>query len=160
MGNAILFNMKPEAAAYIFGSSQYPDIEGFARFYKRREGTVVAVQVKGLPASAKPCEQRIFGFHIHEGGSCTGNASDPFADTGSHYNPYECDHPEHAGDLPPLFGDSTGYAMEIFYTGRFEPQEVVGRTIVIHDMPDDFKTQPSGGSGTKIACGEIFQNPQ
>ena len=44
--------------------------------------------------------------------------------------------------------------MEI-YTGRFYPMDVVGRTIVLHEMPDDFKTQPSGDSGMKIACGEI-----
>ena len=43
------------------------------------------------------------------------------------------------------------------YTTRFFPEEVVGKTVVIHDMPDDFRTQPSGNSGEKIACGQIVQ---
>ncbi len=49
------------------------------------------------------CGQRIFGFHIHEGTRCSGTSVDHFADAGSHYNPSNCPHPMHAGDLPPLF---------------------------------------------------------
>ena len=64
------------------------------------------------------------------------------------------EHPRHAGDLPPVLGNDGTAWMEI-YTGRFYPMDVVGRTIVLHEMPDDFKTQPSGDSGMKIACGEI-----
>lgn len=63
-------------------------------------------------------------------------------------------HPEHEGDLPPLLSDK-GTAWMMVYTTRFFPEEVVGKTVVIHDMPDDFRTQPSGNSGEKIACGEI-----
>ena len=40
-------------------------------------------------------------------------------------------------------------------TNRFAVKDIIGRTVVIHDKPDDFTTQPSGGSGVKIACGEI-----
>ena len=63
-------------------------------------------------------------------------------------------HPRHAGDLPPVLSNDGTAWMEI-YTGRFYPMDVVGRTIVLHEMPDDFKTQLSGDSGMKIACGEI-----
>ena len=59
--------------------------------------------------------------------------------------------------MPPLFGND-GFAMMMFYTDRFYPETVIGRTVVIHDMPDDFKTQPAGDSGMKIACGEIKEN--
>ena len=72
----------------------------------------------------------------------------------THYNPNQCAHPYHAGDLPPLFG-SNGYAFEAFLTDRFTVSEVIGRTVIIHSKPDDFSTQPSGNSGEKIACGEI-----
>ena len=41
------------------------------------------------------------------------------------------------------------------YSGRFHPEDVIGRTLVIHLYPDDFQTQPSGDSGMKIACGVI-----
>lgn len=63
-------------------------------------------------------------------------------------------HPEHEGDLPPLLSDK-GTAWMMVYATRFFPEEVVGKTVVIHDMPDDFRTQPSGNSGEKIACGQI-----
>lgn len=79
---------------------------------------------------------------------------DPFADTMGHYNPNGCEHPYHAGDLPPLFGNN-GIALSLFLTNQFSVNEVIGKTIVIHDHPDDFITQPSGNSGTKIACGVI-----
>lgn len=43
----------------------------------------------------------------------------------------------------------------MFFTGRFFPEDVAGRTVVIHEMPDDFRSQPSGDSGARIACGKI-----
>ena len=73
-----------------------------------------------------------------------------------HYNLKNCPHPLHAGDMPPLVSDG-GYAWMTFYTKHFSAEEVVGLTVVIHSSPDDFKTQPSGDSGKKIACGVIKQ---
>ena len=43
----------------------------------------------------------------------------------------------------------------IFLTERFNIDEIIGKTIIIHSNPDDFTTQPGGNSGTKIACGLI-----
>lgn len=151
---AILLNRKPDAWADVRGSVEHPDIQGEVMFYPLWRGSLVIATISGLPGGIKPCGERFFGFHIHEGESCSGNEKDPFADTGMHWNPYECAHPEHAGDFPPLM-ENSGYSLEIFYTDRFYPEEVIGRTVVIHDMPDDFKTQPSGDSGEKIACGMI-----
>lgn len=147
----------PEAYAFLYGSHDYPQLSGAAYLYPLWSGTLMVVEVCGLPFSKEVCAERIFGFHIHEGSTCTGTNEDPFADTGTHFNPSGCPHPEHAGDLPPLFGNR-GYALTIFYTERFYPEEVIGRTLVIHDMPDDFKTQPAGNSGVKIGCGEIKNN--
>ena len=93
-------------------------------------------------------------MHIHEGAECYGNNHDPFADAGMHYNPYDCAHPYHAGDLPPLFS-AHGIAWEAVLTDRFTVEEIIDRTVIIHAMPDDFKSQPSGNSGEKIACGVI-----
>ena len=78
----------------------------------------------------------------------------PFPLSGAHYNPGECEHPHHAGDLPPLFG-CNGYAMSVFLTDRFLVDDVIGKTLIIHDRPDDFKTQPAGDAGEKMACGVI-----
>lgn len=145
---------RPQAAAHIAGSESYPDISGKVRFYQTGEGVIVWAVISGLPQSDVPCQEQIFGFHIHKGTECGGNMDDPFADTMSHYDPSGCEHPYHAGDLPPLFGNK-GYALSLFLTNRFSIREVVGRTILIHSHPDDFATQPSGNSGTKIACGVI-----
>ena len=120
-------------------------------------GTIVAAEVTGLPKKKKFCDSEIFGFHIHEGGQCLGEAGDPFKRTGGHYNTNECGHPAHRGDMPVLFGNN-GFAWMLFLTNRFMPEDIIGRTVVIHSLPDDFHTQPSGNSGEKIACGEIVEN--
>ena len=149
-----VFLRKPDASAEIYGSEDYPEIEGNTYFYQTRNGVVVGAEVSGLPKPRDVCRSPVFGFHIHEGTKCTGNENDPFANTLSHYNPKICPHPFHAGDLTPLFG-ANGYAFSVFLTNRFTVDEVIGKTIIIHSAPDDFTTQPSGNAGTKIACGVI-----
>lgn len=145
---------KPDATAVIKGSEEFCKIKGYARFYQTKCGVLVRVQVSGLPKPNEICKSPVFALHIHSGSKCQGNSEDPFADTMSHYNPDECSHPYHAGDLPPLFGNN-GNAFAVFLTDRFNVREIIGKTIIIHSSPDDFTSQPSGNSGTKIACGEI-----
>lgn len=143
-----------QATASIIGSKSHPGIAGTVHFYQTNIGVIVCAEISGLPHPNDPCHEPIFGFHIHEGSDCSGNMDDPFADAMSHYNPIGCAHPYHAGDLPPLFGNN-GFALLLFLTDRFSVDEIIGRTVIIHDHPDDFTTQPSGNSGTKIACGVI-----
>ena len=145
----------PAAWAVLRGSRAYPHVQGTVRFYENSRGVLVVTEVIGLPTAQNPCERPIFALHIHEGGSCTGNEGDPFANVGMHYNPLGCPHPYHAGDMPPLFGVD-GYAYGAFVTGRFTIRDIVGRSVILHESPDDFTTQPSGNAGEKIACGEIM----
>ena len=142
------------AIANIKGSNAYPNLHGRVILKQEEYGVIVTAEIYGLPVNNTKCSSNIFGFHIHEGDSCTGNINDPFVNAKSHYNPNNCQHPAHAGDLPPLFGND-GYAYLSFLTNRFSLNEVLGKTIIIHDKPDDFTSQPSGNSGNKIACGEI-----
>lgn len=148
----------PDATAEVMGSSDYPDIRGKVRFHQTDKGVLVSAEIYGLPtaksAVSQSCANDIFAFHIHGGSSCSGNANDPFANTLTHYNPKNCPHPYHAGDLPPLFGNN-GYAWMRVLTDRFTVSDVLGKTILIHSAPDDFTTQPAGNSGAKIACGVI-----
>ena len=146
--------MTPAAYAKLAGSSSYPDISGRVYFMREQSGTVVAAEVRNVTDEAGKPAQGVLGFHIHEGAVCAGNEQDPFADAGAHYSKAKVLHPDHAGDLPPLLF-SDGFAWMQVYTGRFKPEEVIGKTVVLHGMPDDFHTQPSGDSGMKIACGEI-----
>lgn len=136
----------PYAAACISGK-RGSCIDGSVRFYRRKQGTLVVADISGLPES----EDGFYGFHIHEGGNCRGEG---FANTGGHFNPAETVHPCHAGDLPPLLG-CKGKAYLAVWTIRFSAEEIVGRTVVIHSHSDDFRSQPSGDSGEKIACGVI-----
>lgn len=150
---------RPCAISDIHGSDGYPDIVGCVRFYQTNAGVVVYAQIRGLPSDETSCHNHVFAFHIHNGCECSGNMEDPFSGAGTHYNPQDCKHPYHAGDLPPLFSNG-GMAVSAFLTDRFSVQEVIGKTVIIHNQPDDFITQPSGNAGTKIACGVIRQTPR
>lgn len=152
-----VFRRPPDAKAHISGIDEYPQIKGTVHFYQIPPGVLILAEVNGLPQSDGQCADRIFGFHIHQGTSCTGNADDPLADTLSHYNPNRCPHPYHAGDMPPLFGNR-GSAFLLFLTDRFTVREIIGKTVVIHDRQDDFTSQPAGNSGQKIACGSIVRS--
>lgn len=144
----------PFAIARVQGNQSYPNLHGLVSFYETAEGILVLSTVIGLPFTPGDCSSRVFGFHIHEGTSCTGTAENPFAYAGAHYNPENCRHPYHAGDMPPLFGNC-GYTFSVFLTNRFMPENIIGCTVIIHADPDDFTTQPSGNAGEMIACGVI-----
>lgn len=136
-----------EAVAHIRGDAAHPCLYGTVKFVRHCGGTMVTADIFGLPES----ETGFFAFHIHEGSDCGG---DGFSDTGGHLNPRNMPHPQHTGDLPPLLSTG-GRAYMAVLTGRFSVRDVLGRTVVIHSHPDDFRTQPAGNAGTKIACGVI-----
>lgn len=159
---------RADAVANVFGSWKYRTIRGTVAFYQLADKVLVQASFVGLPdqtqlsPEGKPCGGSILGFHIHAGGSCTGNDTDPFADAGAHYDntltgpddTQGCPHPYHAGDLPPLFVNN-GTAFMVVATNRFTVEEIVGRTVIVHAHPDDFHSQPAGDADGKIACGVI-----
>ena len=149
-----VLSQPPHAVAKVLGSDGYRDIYGKVRFFQTNRGVLVCAEIIGLPSPTEKCRNPVFGFHIHAGSVCSGNAEDPFADALTHYDNKGCPHPHHAGDLSPLFGNN-GYAFSAILTDRFTVSEVIGKVVVIHSMPDDFVTQPAGNSGEKIACGVI-----
>lgn len=149
-------NLKESPAAYadIQGNKNYPNLKGKVYFYDTYGGTMVAVTVRGITDGNGKNSQNFHGFHIHAGKECTGNGEEPFMNVDGHYNPENTEHPQHAGDLPPLLSNN-GVAWMSVYTDRFYPEDIIGKTVIIHAMADDFHTQPSGNSGEMIACGEI-----
>ena len=149
-----VLNRRPNAIARIRGSESYDNILGMVWFYQTSTGVYVVTEVDGLPQGCGECKSPVFGYHSHSGSACAGNMEDAFADTRGHYNPDNCEHPHHAGDMPLLFGNH-GYAFSVFYSDRFCVCDIIGKTVIIHLNPDDFHTQPAGNSGTKIACGKI-----
>lgn len=141
-----VINENPQAFAIIRGQT----IEGTACFYPYLKGTILIYEIKGLP-TAQECNGGIFGFHIHVGETC-GKA--PYDNTKGHFNPNDCPHPYHLGDLPPIFA-TKGKAWATLYIDKFKPKDIIGRTLVIHAHADDMHSQPAGNSGEKIACGKI-----
>lgn len=142
------------AKANIRGGKKYPNIKGVVSFKETKRGVLVTAKINGLPRKISNCKGNFFGFHIHEGTSCTGNNEDEFSDAKSLYNPNSCKHPLHAGDLPPLL-ENNGYAYMSVLIDKFKISDIIGKVVIIHALPDDFTTQPSGNSGVKIACGKI-----
>lgn len=137
----------PLAYARIKGNTDTPNLWGLITFYTTfYNGLLVNIQVYNLPQN----ETGFYGLHIHEFGDCTR----PFDKTGNHYNPTKTNHPNHIGDMPPLLS-TNGYAWMEFYDDRLTKTDIIGKSIVIHSMRDDFTSQPSGDSGNKIGCGII-----
>lgn len=121
------------------------------------------VRVSGTVSGLKPGQE--VGFHIHEKGDCS---SGDGMSTGGHFNPHGKPHAHHgsserhAGDLPALKADATGnatirYSMDIISVTD-GPASVVGRGLIVHVQPDDYKTQPTGNAGARSACAVIRRN--
>jgi len=156
--SSALPNRTPYAMATLQGSASSPHVRGTVQFFTAPGGTIIDATLNGLPDITLPTDNPQigpFGFHVHEGASCTPtDGENPFSNAGEHYNPMARPHPLHAGDLPVLFPNDGTAHMQV-YTNRFTPKEVIGRTIVVHQSPDDFRTQPGGDSGKRMACGTI-----
>lgn len=138
---------KPGALARVTGSNRAPCLFGSVKFFEMGENVLVVADISGLPET----KTGVFALHIHEGSSCAG---EKFVDTAGHYNPRRQAHPNHPGDLPPLFSCG-GKAFLAVLTDRFRISDVMGRTVVIYAGSDDFSSQPAGNAGDKIACGII-----
>ncbi|OPY56130.1 MAG: Superoxide dismutase (Cu-Zn) precursor [Pelotomaculum sp. PtaU1.Bin035] len=147
------------ATALIHGGPLAPQITGVVNFTDIPGGTWVSVDVVGLPPyqPAQNSKPPIgpHGFHIHEFGNCeVGNPETPFLAAGEHWNPTNQPHGNHAGDFPVLFSNS-GRTIMSFFTNKFNVKQVIGRSVIIHQNPDDYRTQPAGASGKRLACGVI-----
>ena len=119
-------NLFTHAKAQIKGGKIYPHINGTVTFKETKAGVLVTAKIHGLP----------------EGTSCRGNINDEFANAKSHLNTTNCSHPFHIGDLPPLI-ENNGYAYMRVLIDKFKIKDIIGKVVIIHDMPDDFTSQPS-----------------
>ena len=133
---------------------------GQALFSQAHGGVLIALTVEGLPAGPH-------GLHIHQRADCS--AAD-FTSTGGHINPEGVEHgllnvlgPDR-GDLPNLIVAADGSArVELFSPylsidgeGGLAPLlDTDGAALIIHAEADDYVTQPIGGAGARLACGEI-----
>lgn len=142
---------KSFASGVIKGAKDYENLIGRVDFFPWSKGSIVKLEVMGLPINNE--QNKFFAFHIHENGNCD-EPENNFPNTGEHFTKENLMHPNHTGDLPMIYSNH-GYSFMLYYTSRFTPQDVVGKSAIIHSGIDDLKTQPSGNAGTKIACGVI-----
>lgn len=126
------------------------------------DGVRISGAVQGLPSEGE------FGFHVHERGDCS--APDA-SSAGEHFNPanQQHGHPDgdarHGGDMLNIKSNAEGIAQVdlvakgvSLHDGR--PSDVLGKALVIHAKPDDYKSQPAGNSGDRLACGVITVHPE
>ncbi|MEJ7929572.1 superoxide dismutase family protein [Ramlibacter sp. AN1015] len=131
-------------------------VRGSVRFEERGGGVRVAGEVRGLRPNSE------HGFHVHEKGDCS---SPDASSAGGHFNPAGTPHghfartPHHAGDMPNLQADGAGVARIDVLVPALRVSEgatsVVGRGLVVHREPDDYRSQPAGESGPRVACAVI-----
>lgn len=130
---------------------------GKVQFTQQGDKVLVTGEITGL----KPLAEH--GFHVHEKGDCS---SGDGMSAGGHFNPDGKAHgahgpsEHHAGDLPSLKADATGRARFSFQSATLSvgsgKADVLGRGLIVHRDPDDYKTQPTGNSGPRLACGVIL----
>lgn len=129
--------------------------KGTVSFTSRGDRLLVVADVSGLSPGGH-------GFHIHEKGDCS---ADDATSAGGHFNPLgkphadPASHDRHAGDMPMLMADASGNArlnteIDLATIGGGST-DIVGRSVIVHKDADDFKTQPTGNSGARVACGVI-----
>ena len=117
--------------------------------------TTGGVRLEARLAGLTPGEH---GFHIHEAGDCS--AADAASAKG-HYNPTGRTHGHHAqgehhsGDMPNLVANAQGDAHLTVDLKGVTLAEITGRSVIVHADPDDYKSQPAGNAGKRIACGVI-----
>lgn len=130
-------------------------VGGKVDFARKGDRVVVTANVTGLA----PGEH---GFHIHEKGDCS---SGDGMSAGGHFNPLGKPHAapatadRHAGDMPMLVADGAGNArltaeLDVITIGG-GATDIVGKAVIVHKDPDDYKTQPTGNAGARVACGVI-----
>lgn len=154
MGNAAMPGV-PVTASFNGGDGR---LLGSVTVSEDAAGLVMNVSGVGMPAG-------VHGIHLHEKGLCDGPK---FESAGAHWNPagkkHGRDNPEgaHAGDLANLTVAADGTATVSIpvagakmASGNMMLADADGTALVIHAKADDYKTDPSGNSGDRIACAVV-----
>jgi Cu-Zn family superoxide dismutase len=129
---------------------------GTVTFEQRGGKVLVTAEVRGLKPNVE------HGFHVHEKGDCS---SGDGMSAGGHFNPKGTPHGQpgqgahHSGDMPALKADANGAAKLVWegteLTVTDGPLSVVGKGVIVHRDPDDYKTQPTGNAGPRLACAVV-----
>ena len=131
---------------------------GTVAFEQGAHGTVVHARLTGL-------EPGTHAFHVHQTGKCEAPG---FQSAEGHYNPTDKAHGVfaetgyHAGDLPNIHVSESGTLEIEFFSERLKLDDDVfdadGSSLLIHTGTDDYRTDPAGDAGERVACGVIEKN--
>jgi Cu-Zn family superoxide dismutase len=145
---------EPTKAIAVLHPTKGNSVEGVVTFTKTGDAVKVVANLTGLTPGKH-------GFHIHEFGDCS---SPDGKAAGGHFNPTNNPHAghdtekRHAGDLGNIEADSAGQA-HLELTDKMMTMSgensIIGRGVIVHEKPDDLKTQPTGDAGGRVACGVI-----
>lgn len=157
-GCASTSNQPAPVAVAILKPTQGNTANGTVSFVQKGDKVLVDARIDGLSPG-------LHGFHVHEKGDCS--APDAMS-AGGHFNPGGKPHggPEqaehHAGDFGNLNADTSGKAsLQLAVPAsqislkKGEANSIIGRGVIVHADPDDLKTQPTGNSGKRLACGVV-----
>ncbi len=138
--------LAPASKSKVKGTIEFKEVDG---------GLEVTANIEGLKAGDH-------AYHVHEKGDCS--APDA-ASAGGHFNPNSHKHgapdaeEHHEGDFGNLTAGKDGKATKTFVMKGITlddgPTSIVGKGFIVHDKADDFKTQPTGNAGGRVACGVI-----
>lgn len=129
-------------------------VNGTVVFEPQGDAVLVRATVLGLTPGKH-------GFHVHAVGDCSapdGSSAGPHFDPGSKQHGAPTDAERHAGDLGNIEADASGVG-SISWTDKnlklSGPTSIIGKSVIVHENADDFRTQPTGNAGGRIACGVI-----
>lgn len=144
----------PVYASFVDGEGQ-PN--GSASLIQTKAGVLIEIEVQGLPAESW------VAFHIHEGGTC--DHADGHEAAGGHFAPEGSEHGflheggPHAGDMPNLYVPESGVVRAQVMNSSVSLDDgesnIRRRTLMIHADADDYRTQPAGDAGDRVACAVI-----
>ncbi len=160
---------------------------GSVRFLRDPAGTRVSVSLR-MPADLAAAGGTFHGFHVHansdpaNGSGCVADPAQPsstwFVSADGHWSDPAADHGHHTGDMPVVSLQEGGRSTATFVTDRFTPEDVVGRAVIVHALPDNYGNIPLGDAATaytpngdaatdltertgnasdRIACGVVVQ---
>ena len=131
---------------------------GQATLVQGKDGIEVSVKGVGLPAG-------VHAVHVHTTGTCTGP---DFTSAGGHWNPAKKQHGHdnpagaHMGDMPNMTvgADGTGTLKTVVKGAMLKGGDAPlfdadGAAVVIHAAADDYKSDPTGNAGGRLACGVV-----
>ncbi|MCW5640155.1 MAG: superoxide dismutase family protein [Rubrivivax sp.] len=144
-------------AVVVLASASGSRVSGKLTLVPKGDGVLISGEVGGLAPNGQ------FGFHVHAKGDCS--AADA-ASAGGHFNPAGSMHGRaggsvhHAGDMDNIVADAGGRAKVDVYLrgvtlGGGAADDIAGRAVIVHADPDDYRSQPAGNAGARVACGVI-----